>query len=325
MKGKKVLVTGAGGFIGSHLIEKLVQSGYTTKAFIHYNSRNHWGWLENSKYKNEIEVHMGDIREFDSVFKAIKDCNTIFHLAALIGIPYSYVSPLAYIRTNIEGTYNVLECAKKIPLDNILITSTSEIYGTAQYIPIDEEHPINPQSPYSATKVAADQIALSYLRSFDLPVKIIRPFNTYGPRQSARAIIPSIISQALTNDKIYLGSLHPTRDLTYVEDIINGFINVAKSDKCLGEVINVGSSIEVSIGDLANKILSIIGKKAKISTDQKRIRSEKSEVTRLCADISKAKELIGWECNISLQKGLKKTITWIENHLDIYKTNLYNI
>jgi dTDP-glucose 4,6-dehydratase len=325
MKKNNVLVTGAGGFIGSHLVEKLVELGYGVRAFIRYNSRSNWGWLENSKYRNKIEVYSGDIRDFDSVYEVMKGCNTVYHLAALIGIPYSYISPLAYIKTNIEGAYNILQSAKQLGPENIIITSTSETYGSAKYVPIDEAHPKVPQSPYAATKAAADQIALSYNKSFNLPVKVIRPFNTYGPRQSARAIIPSIVVQALTNDKIYLGSLSPTRDFTYVEDIVNGFIKAAELKRCIGEVINLGSGFEISVGDLANKVLSLMEKNVKIISDQKRIRPLQSEVERLYADTTKAKALFAWKPRVSFDKGLKNTIEWIANHMEIYKANIYNI
>jgi dTDP-glucose 4,6-dehydratase len=325
MKKNNVLVTGAGGFIGSHLVEKLVELGYRVRAFIRYNSRNNWGWLENSIYRDKIEVYSGDIRDFDSVYDVMRDCDTVYHLAALIGIPYSYISPLAYIKTNIEGAYNILQSAKQLGPENIIITSTSETYGSAKYVPIDEAHPKAPQSPYAATKAAADQIALSYNKSFNLPVKVIRPFNTYGPRQSARAIIPSIVVQALTNDKIYLGSLSPTRDFTYVEDIVNGFIKAAESKRCIGEVINLGSGFEISVGDLADKVLSLMEKNVKIISDPKRIRPLQSEVERLCADTTKAKTLFAWKPRVSFDKGLKNTIEWIANHMEIYKANIYNI
>ena len=247
---KKVLITGATGFIGSHLVELFVEQGFQVVAFDRYNPNNHWGWLENSKYKNEIEVILGDVRDYDSISKAIKGCSAVLHLAALIGIPYSYVSPLAYIRTNVEGSYNVLEAAKNLELDQVLITSTSETYGTAQYVPIDEKHPLVGQSPYAATKIAADQLALSYHRSFGLPVKIVRPFNTFGPRQSARAVIPTIISQGLNGSKnLKLGNLEPTRDLTYVKDTCSAFLEIYESEIFFGKATNVGMNTEISIGD----------------------------------------------------------------------------
>lgn len=325
MKKKKILVTGAGGFIGSHLTERLVEYGHSVRAFLHYNSRNQWGWLEDSKYRDDIEVYCGDIRDYDAVFDAMRGCDTVIHLAALIGIPYSYVSPLAYIRTNIEGSYNILQSARHLGLGNIVVTSTSEVYGTAHHVPIDENHPLNPQSPYAASKAAADHIALSFHKSFDLPVKIIRPFNTYGPRQSARGVIPTIVIQALTSDKIILGSLDPTRDFTYVADIVRAFIEIAESDKVIGDVVNIGSGFEISIGDLAKKILLLTAKDSEIIYDNKRARPPGSEVTRLCADIKKANDLIGWEPAFSLEEGLKFTAEWISKHLDVYKSHIYNI
>lgn len=326
LKDKKVLVTGAGGFIGSHLTERLVEYGAEVTAFIHYNSRNNWGWLEESKYLKDIHIITGDIRDFDSVRKAMKDNNIVFHLAALIGIPYSYESPLAYIKTNIEGTYNILQSAKELNIEKIIHTSTSEIYGTAQYIPIDEMHPINPQSPYAATKASADLLALTFYRSFGTPVSIVRPFNTYGPRQSARAIIPTIITQILNNkEKIRLGSLSPTRDLTYVKDTVSGFIKAAEEDCSIGEVINIGSNFEISIGDLVKLIAKIMNKEINMETEEERIRPEKSEVERLLADISKAKELLNWSPTYRLEEGLKETIDWLTTHLDLYKSEIYNI
>ena len=325
---KKILVTGAGGFIGSHLTELLVEQGYSVKAFVHYNSRNYWDWLEESKYKNEIEVVSGDIRDYDSVYSAMKNCGTVFHLAALIGIPYSYISPLAYIRTNIEGTYNVLQSAKELSVKNILITSTSETYGTAQYVPIDEKHPMIGQSPYSASKISADHLAISYYRSFGLPVKIVRPFNTYGPRQSARAIIPTIITQILDGErKIKLGNLNPTRDLTYVKDTANGFLEIAKSDKLYGEITNIGMNDEISVGELANLIIDLIGEKVEIIQDETRIRPDKSEVERLFCDNSKITDKTNWKPKYTLQMGLKETIDWFskKENLFRYKTDIYNI
>jgi len=322
----KVLVTGAAGFIGSHLTELLVEKGYDVKAFVRYNSKNNWGWLEESKFKNEIEVITGDIRDFDSVKDAMKGCSTVFHLAALIGIPYSYVSPLAYIKTNIEGTYNVLQSTRELGLENILITSTSETYGTAQYVPIDEKHPMLGQSPYSATKIGADQLGLSFYRSFGLPVKIVRPFNVFGPRQSARAIIPTVITQIMNDEKeIKLGNLHPTRDLTYVKDTANGFLEIAKSDKLFGEITNIGMNKEISIGNLVKMIIELTGKEGKIITDSRRVRPEKSEVDRLYCDNTKIIENTNWNPEYSLKNGLKETINWIEEHLKLYKTEIYNV
>lgn len=322
----KILVTGAGGFIGSHLAERCVELGYKVKAFVRYNSRNHWGWLEYSKFKNELDIIAADIRDYDSVLNALKNCSTVLHLAALIAIPYSYISPLAYIKTNIEGTYNVLQAAKVLEVENILITSTSETYGTAQYTPVDEKHPLVGQSPYSASKIAADQLAISYHRSFGLPVKIIRPFNTYGPRQSARAVIPTIINQILSRKKkIKLGSIHPTRDLTYVKDTVEGFLAVAESGKSIGEVINIGMNSEISIKNLVKLIAELMNVEIEIAIEKERLRPEKSEVERLRSDTKKAKELLGWSPKYTLESGLKETIAWLKRNLDFYKSEIYNV
>jgi NAD dependent epimerase/dehydratase len=323
---KKILVTGAAGFIGSHLTELCVEKGFKVKAFIHYNSMNNWGWLEESEYRDSIEVVSGDIRDYDSVADALEGCDTAFHLAALIGIPYSYVSPQAYLRTNIDGTYNVLQAARKQNTQNILITSTSETYGTAQYVPIDEKHPVVGQSPYSATKIGADQLSLSYFRSFDLPVKVVRPFNTYGPRQSARAIIPTVITQILSGkDEIHLGNLHPTRDLTYVKDTAAGFIAIAKSDKLFGEITNIGMNSEISIGDLVKLIASLIGREIKAVEDAQRVRPKNSEVERLCCNNEKMIRHTDWRPQYDLEKGLAETIEWIKDKLNLYKAELYNV
>ena len=324
---KTVLVTGAGGFIGSHLTEHLVELNASVKAFVRYNSRNDWGLLEllPKEKLDQIEVITGDLRDEHAVRQAVKDVDVVFHLASLIAIPYSYVHPREVVETNVIGTLNVMMAAKEHSVDKVIHTSTSEVYGTAIYVPIDEKHPLQGQSPYSASKIGADKIAESFYRSFDLPVAIIRPFNTYGPRQSARAVIPTIITQALTGDKVYLGSLHPTRDYTYVEDIVNAFIKVVESRNSIGEVINVGSNFEVSIGELAEKIISIIGKDTKIVTDPKRIRPKKSEVERLRCDNTKAKKLLGWEPKVTLEEGLKRTIEWISEHISLYKPHIYNV
>ena len=322
---KKVLVTGAGGFIGSHLTELLVEQGFDVKAFLHYNSNNSWGWLEKSSVKNDVEIITGDIRDFDSVNNAISGCDTVFHLAALIGIPYSYISPIAYIKTNIEGSYNVLESSRKSSVEKVLITSTSETYGTAQYVPIDELHPAVGQSPYSASKIAADQIAISYYRSFNLPVTVVRPFNTYGPRQSDRAIIPTVISQILSDKKeLKLGNLHPTRDLTFVKDTAKGFYELAISNSLAGQVINIGMSDEISIGDLVKLIAEIIGADIKIVSDSQRLRGDKSEVERLYCANSKILKETNWKPDYNLRSGLKETIDWIKENLDIYKPDIYN-
>ena len=323
---KKALITGATGFIGSHLAELCVQQGFDVIAFDRYNPNNHWGWLENSEYRDDMEVILGDIRDYDSVSKAMEGCDAVFHLAALIGIPYSYVSPLAYIRTNVEGTYNVLEAAKNMELEQILITSTSETYGTAQYVPIDENHPLVGQSPYSASKIAADQLAISYHRSFGLPVKIVRPFNTYGPRQSARAVIPTIISQLLKGkSEIKLGNLTPTRDLTFVKDTCTGFIEIHNSDKLIGQVTNIGMNEEIPIGDLAEKVAKLMGKEIKIISDEKRVRPDASEVEQLRCNNEKLLKNTDWHPDYNLEKGLLKTIDWFKNTSHIYKSELYNV
>lgn len=322
----KILITGAGGFIGSHLVEGCVQAGHNIKAFVRYNSKNNWGWLEFSPVKKDIEVITGDIRDFDSVKDSMKNCDMVFHLAALIGIPYSYVSPLAYIRTNVEGTYNVLQAAKELDTSEIIVTSTSETYGTAQYVPIDEKHPMVGQSPYSASKIAADQLAISYYRSFNLPVKIVRPFNTFGPRQSARAIIPTIITQILQGEKkLSLGNLHPTRDLTFVKDTVYGFLEIAKSNSLYGEITNIGMAEEISVKDLVEKIIFLMNQKVQIAVEYERIRPEKSEVERLFCDNSKLKKLTNWKPQYNLDKGLSETIDWLKSNISFYKQNIYNV
>ncbi|SHE63084.1 dTDP-glucose 4,6-dehydratase [Caldanaerobius fijiensis DSM 17918] len=326
LRDKRVLVTGAGGFIGSHLAEKLVEEGAKVRAFIRYNSKNNWGWLETSLYKDEIEIYTGDIRDYDSVKDSMKDINVVFHLAALIGIPYSYVSPLAYIKTNIEGTYNILQAAKELGVERVIQTSTSEVYGTAKYVPIDESHPFQPQSPYSATKIAADNIALSFFNAFNLPVTIARPFNTYGPRQSARAVIPTIITQILSGQReIKLGSLTPKRDMNYVKDTVDGFIKVAECDELIGQVVNIGSGQEISIGELAYLISKLMGVDIKIVQEDQRIRPEKSEVERLLCDNTKIKQYTGWKPKYTLEEGLKETIGWLKDNIDIYKPEVYNV
>lgn len=322
----KVLVTGSGGFIGSHLAEKCIEKGYTVRAFVRYNSNNRWGWLDSSPYKKDFEVITGDIRDFDSVYNAVKGCDAVFHLAALIGIPYSYTSPLAYIKTNIEGTYNILQASKELDVSHILVTSTSETYGTAQYVPIDENHPAVGQSPYSATKIAADQLAISYYRSFGLPVKIVRPFNTYGPRQSARAIIPTIISQILAGKKeIKVGSLNPTRDLTFVSDTCRGFLEIFKSESLFGEVTNIGMNEEISIQNLINLIIQIMDVDVKIVSEQDRLRPESSEVERLMCNNKKITENTNWRPEYNLNKGLIETIKWIKKNINLYKPEIYNV
>ncbi len=327
IKGKNILITGGTGFIGSHLAEMLVSQGNNVTCFDRYNINNNWGWLENSNSAKDINVILGDIRDFDSVYDATAGQDIIFHLAALIGIPYSYKSPLAYIRTNIEGTYNILESARLRKTEKIVITSTSETYGTAQTVPINESHPLVGQSPYSASKISADQLALSYYLSFDTPVIIARPFNTYGPRQSARAIIPTIFSQLMLGDELSLGNLSPTRDLTYVTDTCRGFIELANEPKLCGEVINIGSNYEISIGDLTNLIKNIVGKETKVTESKERIRPDKSEVDRLLCDNSKIYELTSWRPEIDLKSGLINVYEWMQS-IDlnqIYKADKYNV
>jgi dTDP-glucose 4,6-dehydratase len=324
-KDKRVLVTGAGGFIGSHLAERLVELGARTRAFIHYNSANSWGWLDQSPVKDEFDVFLGDLRDQDNVTRALADIDVVFHLGALIAIPYSYAAPLSYVRTNIEGTMNVLQAAQKHNLERVIHTSTSEVYGTARTIPISEDHPLQGQSPYSATKIGADKIVESFFLSFGLPVTTVRPFNTYGPRQSARAVIPTIITQALSESEIRLGNLQPTRDLNYVADTVEGFIKSAETPASIGATINIGSGKEISIGDLAALILKIIGRDVPIREESDRLRPANSEVERLCADNAKAISLIGWEPKHSLREGLEKTIEWIEKNNDRFRTGVYVI
>lgn len=324
----RILVTGADGFIGSHLTEELVKAGYQVKAFVYYNSFNNWGWLDtlSKDIMQNIEIFQGDIRDPNGVEAAMKDVYAVFHLAALIAIPYSYHSPDTYVDTNIKGTLNVLQAARKLETRRVLITSTSEVYGTAQYVPIDERHPFQGQSPYSATKIGADRLAESFYRSFQLPITIVRPFNTYGPRQSARAVIPALITQLLSGKtEIKLGSLIPTRDFNYVKDTVNGFISIYKSEKTIGEEINIATQKEVSIGELAKKLIQQINPYAKIVCDAERLRPEKSEVNRLLGCNEKILRLTDWKPRYSLEEGLKETIEFFENNLSLYKTDIYNI
>ena len=326
IKNKNVVVTGAGGFIGSHLTEELVRRGANVKAFVHYNSRNDWGLLELLKEDvlSEVEVVSGDITDPFFVKTATKDADIIFHLAALIGIPYSYIAPESYVNVNIKGTLNVLQAGLDNEVNKIVHTSTSETYGTAEYTPIDEAHPLKGQSPYSASKIGADKMAESYYRSFDLPVAIIRPFNTFGPRQSARAIIPTIISQALTKDEVHVGSLSPVRDLTFVKDTVNGFIEIGTSERSIGEVINIGTRSGVTIGELLQNILRVLGKEdIRIVEDTDRVRPDKSEVMELICDNSKATQLLEWSPQYTLDEGLAETIEWMKNHINLYKTDNY--
>ncbi|BCB96341.1 NAD-dependent dehydratase [Dissulfurispira thermophila] len=330
LKNKKVLVTGACGFIGSHLVERLLEEGCNVRAFVFYNSFNHWGWLDSfpKEKLDKIEIFAGDIRDPNGVREAVKDVDMVFHLAALIGIPFSYHSPDSYIDTNIKGTLNVLQACKDYSIERVVVTSTSEVYGTAQYVPIDEKHPLHGQSPYSASKIGADKIAESFYRSFGSPVVIARPFNTYGPRQSARAVIPTIITQLLNNKKeIHLGALHPTRDLNYVSDICRGFISLARCDEAVGKEINIGSGAEISIGDLAELLIKLTGSDARIVFDEQRKRPEKSEVERLVCDNRLIRNLTGWKPTVSLKEGLEKTIAWLrdKNNLSRYKWDIYNV
>lgn len=324
----KVMVTGADGFIGSHLVEELVKKGYQVRAFVFYNSFNTWGWLDtlSDRIMKNVEIFQGDIRDPNGVEESMKNVDAVFHLAALIAIPFSYHSPDTYVDTNIKGTLNVLQAARKLRTDRVLITSTSEVYGSARYIPIDENHPFQGQSPYSATKIGADRLAESFYRSFQVPVSIVRPFNTYGPRQSARAVIPTIITQLLAGKtEIKLGSLTPTRDFNYVKDTVHGFISIYESDKTIGEEINIASQKEISIGELAQKLIDQINPHAKIICDDNRKRPEKSEVNRLLGSNKKILCLTDWEQKYSLDDGLQNTIDFLKNHLDLYKIDLYNI
>ena len=325
---KKILVTGADGFIGSHLTEILSAKGYEVKALSQYNSFNNWGWLEQVNCKNDIEILSGDIRDSNYCKTITKDVEIIFHLAALIAIPFSYIAPDSYIETNIKGTLNICHAAKENGISRLIHTSTSEVYGTAQYVPIDENHPLQPQSPYSASKIAADAMAMSFYNSFDLPVTIARPFNTYGPRQSARAVIPTIITQIASGKKeIKLGDPSPTRDFNYVEDCCRGFIMLAESKKTIGETVNIGSNTEISIGDTFNLIKEIMSSDVILINDEQRKRPKKSEVFRLCCDNKKIKELVSYEPEVDIRNGLKKTIDWITQpeNLKMYKSEIYNV
>ncbi|HNT38997.1 MAG TPA: NAD-dependent 4,6-dehydratase LegB [Rubrivivax sp.] len=324
---KRVLVTGAAGFIGSHLVERLVREGHRVRAYVHYNSRNDWGNLDlvDPAVTREVEVVTGDIADPFSVRHATKGVQVVYHLSSLIAIPYSYVAPQSYVQTNVQGAINVLQAARDEGVERVVHTSTSECYGTAQYVPIDEKHPLQGQSPYSASKIGADMLAESYWRSFELPVAIIRPFNTFGPRQSARAVIPTIISQALRGGDIKLGSLTPTRDMNYVDNTVDGFLAVAQHPAAVGQVINVGSGREISIGDLARLIVQMLGSSSEVVEDSQRIRPAASEVERLLCGHAKARELLGWAPRVGLEEGLQRSIDWYRGHLDRYKTDIYNI
>jgi NAD dependent epimerase/dehydratase len=324
----RILVTGADGFIGSHLVEHLLSNGYEVKAFVYYNSFNTWGWLDTlpKETLEKIDVFCGDIRDPNGVREAMKGVDTVMHLAALIAIPFSYHSPDSYVDTNIKGTLNVMQAARELGTKRLLVTSTSEVYGTARYVPIDENHPFQGQSPYSATKIGADRLAESFYRSFDTPVTIVRPFNTYGPRQSMRAVIPTIIAQLLSGiEEIKLGALSPTRDFNYVKDTVNGFLEILRSDKTIGEEINIATQSEVSIGDLAKEIIRQINPGARILCDEQRLRPEKSEVERLLGSNEKIKRLTNWRPQYTLQEGIANTIEWIKANMDRYKANIYNV
>lgn len=330
LKGKKVLVTGSDGFIGSHLVEDLLDRGCQVKAFVYYNSFNSWGWLDAFPKEKirDIEIFAGDVRDPNGVETAMKACDVVFHLAALIGIPFSYHSPDSYVDTNIKGTLNILQAARKLAIEKLLVTSTSEVYGTAKYTPIDENHPLQGQSPYSATKIAADRLAESFYRSFSLPLVIVRPFNTFGPRQSARAVIPTIITQLLAGKtEIVLGNLSSVRDFVFVRDTTRGFIEIARSDKTLGEEINIASGTGVSVGQLASQIIQIVNPAARIACENKRLRPANSEVERLIGSNQKLLELTGWKGRFSLREGLEETIMWFKDtsNLTRYKPDVYNI
>lgn len=324
----KILVTGSEGFIGSHLVEELVKQGYEVKAFVLYNSFNTWGWLDTlpQETMEHVEVFTGDVRDPNGVHEAMRGCSAVFHLAALIAIPFSYHSPDAYVDTNIKGTLNILQAARKLDLDRVLVASTSEVYGTAQYVPIDEKHPYQGQSPYSATKIGADRLAESFYRSFDLPVTIVRPFNTYGPRQSARAVIPTIITQLLAGKtEIKLGALSPTRDFNYVKDTANGFIKMYESDRTIGEEINIATQQEISIGELAEELIRQINPAAQIICDEERLRPSKSEVNRLLGSNEKILRLTDWQPQYTFEQGLAETIAFLKDNMDKYKVDIYNI
>ncbi|PSK94442.1 NAD-dependent 4,6-dehydratase LegB [Taibaiella chishuiensis] len=330
LENKKVLVTGADGFIGSHLVERLLDEGCQVKAFCYYNSFNSWGWLDSlpAEKLKQIEVFTGDIRDPNGVATAMKGVDVVFHLAALIAIPFSYHSPDSYIDTNVKGTLNIVQAAKNLDIERVLVTSTSEVYGTAQYVPIDELHPRQPQSPYSASKIGADCIADSFYRSFDLPLTIVRPFNTYGPRQSARAVIPTIITQLLNGKtEIKLGDITPTRDLLFVKDTVNGFVEIAKSEKLIGHDCNIATQSEIAVGELAAELIRQINPEARIIAEEQRMRPEKSEVFRLFGSNQKIKENTNWQLKYTLQEGLAETIEWFrqKENLKQYKADIYNI
>lgn len=323
LSGKQVLVTGAGGFIGSHLAEACVVAGARTRALVHYNALGTWGWLDQSPARDRLEVLAGDLTDRDSVKHAAKDCEIIFHLGALIAIPYSYQAPASYVRTNVEGTLNVLQAARELGVARVVHTSTSEVYGTARYVPIDEAHPLQGQSPYSASKIGADKIAESFHLSFGLPVVTVRPFNTFGPRQSARAVIPTIITQLLAGQPVKLGNLHPTRDLNFVANTVEGFLLAATAPAAVGRTINLGSGREISVGDLLHLIAGLMGKTVQAQQDAQRLRPPDSEVERLLAKNDLARELLGWTPKVSLEDGLTQTIAWLREHQNRYRPGVY--
>jgi NAD dependent epimerase/dehydratase len=320
---RTVLVTGAGGFIGSHLAERLVERGARVRALVRYTSTGRWGWLDHSPLKGEMEVVTGDIADRDSVAGAMRGVDTAFHLAALIGIPYSYEAPESYVRTNITGTLNVLQAGREMGVRRLVQTSTSEVYGTARYAPIDEAHPLQGQSPYSATKIAADKLAESYHRSFGLPVVTLRPFNTYGPRQSARAVIPTIVTQLLAGGPVRLGNLEPTRDLVFVADTVEGFIAAGEAPEAVGETVHLGTGVETSIGDLAQTIARLMGRELRLEQQAERVRPDGSEVERLLAAPERAQALLGWRAQRTLEQGLTETIAWLQAHQDWYRPDAY--
>ena len=323
--GKRVLVTGAGGFIGSHLAERLVELGASVRALVHYNALGTWGWLDQSELAQDMEVVPGDICDRDCVHEAVRGCDVVFHLAALIAIPYSYRAPESYVRTNVIGTLNVVQAARELGTSRVVHTSTSEVYGTARYVPIDEKHPLQGQSPYSASKLSADKMAESFHLSFDVPLVTVRPFNTFGPRQSARAVIPTIITQCLVGDVVRLGSTRPTRDLNFVGNTVDGFRKAAAEPKAIGRTINLGSGREISVGDLARLIAEIMGQPITVECDENRLRPNNSEVERLLADNTLARELLGWRPEVDLETGLATTINWMREHAKRYRPGVYVI
>jgi NAD dependent epimerase/dehydratase len=323
--GRRVLVTGAGGFIGSHLCEQLVDLGANVRAFVEYNSLGSWGWLDQSPRRGELEVVLGDVRDADSIASAAHGVDTVFHLAALIAIPFSYEAPLAYLQTNAIGTANVLRAAQRAGCRRVVHTSTSEVYGTARYVPMDEGHPLQAQSPYAASKIAADKIAESFHLSFGVPVSTLRPFNTYGPRQSARAVIPTIVTQALTGQTVALGNVTPTRDFIYVTDAVDAFVQISDCEAAVGRVVNAGSGREISIGSLAERIEELVDRRIRVERDPDRVRPADSEVERLCANATLARELFGWAPTVDLDEGLRATAAWIAENLDGYRVGVYTV